>query len=313
MKKISIVSGCYNEVENVEELLRRVHCAMAAVPQYDWDILFIDNASTDGTPDLLRKMAAADPKVKVILNVRNFGHIRSPFHALLQADGDAIMSLVSDLQDPPEMIPDFVRKWEEGSKVVVGVKEQSEESAAFFFVRRCYYRMVRRLADTELIENFTGFGLYDRAVMDYCRKLSDPYPYFRGLISEIGYAPARIPYKQPLRKRGFTKNNLYTLYDMAMLGFTSHSKVPLRLATMVGFGASALSLLLGIAYLIYKLLFWNQFSVGIAPLVIGMFFFGSVQLFFIGILGEYIGAIHTQVLNRPRVVEKERINFEESK
>ena len=309
MKKISIVTACYNEAENVEELFRRVGDAMATLPAYDYDVLFIDNASTDGTADVLRKMAAAEPKVKVILNVRNFGHIRSPFHGLLQTDGDAVLFLVSDLQDPPEMIPEFIRQWEAGNKVVVGVKAQSEEGALFFFVRRCYYRVVRRLADAELIENFTGFGIYDKAVIDYCRNLNDPYPYFRGLISEIGFPVTRIPYKQPMRKRGFTKNNFYTLYDIAMLGFTSHSKVPLRLATMLGFAASAASLCFAMAYFVYKLLFWDRFSIGIAPLVIGIFFFGSVQLFFIGILGEYIGAIHTQVLNRPRVVEKERINF----
>jgi glycosyltransferase involved in cell wall biosynthesis len=254
-------------------------------------------------------MAAADKRLKVIINARNFGHIRSPFHALLQAQGDAVLCLVSDLQDPPEMIPDFIKKWENGSKLVVAVKEQSEESPLFFFIRRSYYRLARRLADTELVENFTGFGLYDKAVMDYCRRLDDPYPYFRGLIAEIGFPVSRIPYKQPARKRGFTKNNLYTLYDMAMLGFTSHSKVPLRLATMLGFAMSLVCLLVAVVYTAYKLLFWYSLPVGIAPVVIGLFLFSSVQLFFVGILGEYIGAIHTQVLHRPLVVEKERINF----
>lgn len=282
---------------------------MESLTDYRWELIIIDNASTDGTPELLRRLAGEDPRVKVILNARNFGHIRSPFHALTQAEGDAVLCLVSDLQDPPEMIPGFVAKWEEGYKAVVGVKESSEESAVFFAVRRAYYRLIHRLADTEIIENFTGFGLFDRAVMDYCRLLKDPYPYFRGIISETGLPTARIPYAQPVRKRGITKNNFYTLYDMAMLGITNHSKVPLRIAAMVGFGLSFLSLLVGLGYLVYKLLFWDRFSVGVAPVVIGLFLFSSVQLFFIGILGEYIGAIHTQVLKRPLVVEKERINF----
>jgi glycosyltransferase involved in cell wall biosynthesis len=219
------------------------------------------------------------------------------------------MLLVSDLQDPPELISDFIRRWEQGSKVVVGVKEHSDESKLFFLARRIYYRIVSKLAETELIENFTGFGLYDREVIDYLRKLGDPYPYFRGLVADSGFHPSRVLYRQPVRKRGFSKNNFYTLYDIAMLGITNFSKVPLRIAAMLGFAASIVSLFFALIYLIYKIVFWNSFPVGTAPLVIGLFFFSSVQLFFIGILGEYIGAIHTQVLKRPLVVEKERINF----
>jgi glycosyltransferase involved in cell wall biosynthesis len=309
VKKLSIVTPCYNERDNVEELHRRIKDIVSKLAGYDYEHIYIDNASTDGTQELLRKIAKGDPKVRVIINARNFGHIRSPFHGLMQATGDAAIILASDFQDPPDLIPDFVKKWEEGYSAVVGVKNKSEESPLFFFVRRCYYRLVHRLADTEIIQNYTGFGLYDRAVLDFCRRLNDPYPYFRGLISEIGLPTAIITYVQPVRKRGITKNNFYTLYDMAMLGITNHSKVPLRIATMLGFAMSFLSLLAAIGYLIYKLLFWDRFSVGIAPVVIGLFAFSSVQLFFIGILGEYIGAIHTQVLNRPHVVEKERINF----
>lgn len=309
MKKISIVSGCYNEEGNIEEFVGRVRTVMAGLPQYDYEIIVIDNCSSDRSQELLRVMAAADKRLKVIFNTRNFGHIRSPYHALLQAEGDAVMLLVSDLQDPPELIPEFLAQWEDGSKVVVGVKEQSDESPLFFLARRLYYRIVTKLADTELIENFTGFGLYDRAVMDYLHKLGDPYPYFRGLVADSGFQPTRIVYRQPVRKRGFSKNNFYTLYDIAMLGFTSHSKVPLRLAAMLGFATSLFSLLVALVYLVYKLLFWSRFPLGTAPLVIGIFFFASVQLFFIGILGEYIGAIYTQVLKRPLVVEKERINF----
>jgi hypothetical protein len=228
---------------------------------------------------------------------------------MTQASGAAVISLVADLQDPPSLIPEFLRLWEDGSKVVAAVKIHSEESPLFFFIRKSYYRLVRAMADVDLIKDFTGFGLYDRKVMDILRTLDDPYPYFRGLISEIGFKPSLVPYVQPQRRRGFTKNNFYTLYDIAMLGITSHSRVPLRLATMMGFLLSALSLLVAFSYLVYKLLFWQSFSVGMAPLVIGLFLFSSVQLFFLGLLGEYLGNIQTQVLKRPRVVESERINF----
>jgi glycosyltransferase involved in cell wall biosynthesis len=309
MKTISVVAGCYNEEENIEEFVARVRAVMANLPQYDYELIVIDNASSDRSQELLRDMAALDRRLKVIINARNFGHIRSPYHALLQATGDAVIGLASDLQDPPEMIPQLIQEWRQGAKAVVCVKESSEESPIFFLIRKSYYALIHRLSDTKLIQNFTGFGLYDRAIVDYCRKVADPYPYFRGQISEIGLPIKKIPYRQPVRKRGITKNNFFTLYDLAMLGITSHSKVPLRLATMLGFSMAILSLLVAFVYLIYKLVFWYTLPVGTAPLVIGLFFFASVQLFFIGILGEYIGAIHTQVLKRPLVVEKERINF----
>jgi glycosyltransferase involved in cell wall biosynthesis len=232
-------------------------------------------------------------------------------HALMQARGVAVISLASDLQDPPELIPQFVRKWEEGFRIVAGVKPKSRETPLMFMVRRLYYRTIGRISEIRLIENFTGFGLYDRSVIDVVREMDDPYPYFRGMIADIGFAHAEVPYVQPRRVRGITKNNFYTLYDMAMLGITSHSKLPIRSATMGGFALSALSLLASFGYLIYKLLHWDSVSFGMAPILIGFFFFASVQLFFIGILGEYIAAIHTQVLKRPLVVERERVNFEE--
>jgi len=306
---LSVVTGTFNEAENIGEFVDRVQTAFVNIPAYRYEVIVIDNSSTDGTQEVLRKMAAGNPRLKVILNARNFGHIRSPYHALLQATGVAVLFLASDLQDPPEMIPQFIEKWERGAKVVAAVKESSDESAIFFLVRRCYYMLIERLTDDKVIQNFTGFGLYDRAIIDYCRQIDDPYPYFRGLIAEIGLPVARIPYRQPLRKRGFTKNNFYTLYDLAILGITKHSKVPLRLAAMSGFALSLLSLLAGLCYLVYKLLFWDRFSAGIAPVVIGLFLFCSVQLFFIGILGEYIGLILTHVRKLPLVVEKERINF----
>lgn len=309
MKHVTIMSPCYNEEENVEELYARVVAAMSRCPALTFNLLFIDNASTDRTVPLLRGLAAKDPRVRVIVNARNFGHIRSPYHGLLQGEGDAVIAIASDLQDPPELIPEFIAKWEAGYKIVMGVKARSEESALFYALRSLFYRTLRRFSEIELVEHFTGFGLYDRRVMDVLRSISDPYPYFRGLIADIGFESAKVEFLQSGRKRGITKNNFYTLFDMAMLGFTNHSKVPLRLATLVGFAAGSLSFLVGLFYLGYKLLNWSSFSVGVAPLVIGLFFFASVQLVFLGIVGEYVGAIHTQVLNRPLVVERERINF----
>jgi len=306
---ISVVSGCRNERDNVAELVQRIEAALALAKEKDWEIILIDNDSNDGTREVLRSLAEANSRIKVILNSRNFGHIRSPYHAILQGMGDAVIYLASDLQEPPELIPELVQKWKEGAEVVTAVKSQSAESPLFFLVRKAYYRLLQELADVKTIPNFTGFGLYSRRVINYCRELHDPYPYFRGLISEIGLPVSIVKYRQPKRTRGFSKNNFYTLYDMALLGITNHSKVPLRLATFSGFVLSLLSFLVGCGYLVYKLLFWERFSLGIAPAVIGLFFFCSVILFFIGILGEYIGSIHTQVLKRPLVVEKERINF----
>jgi len=312
-KLISVVSGCYNEEENIQECYERVKKVFQEIGRYRYEHIFIDNASKDGTVAILRKIAAQDKNVKVIVNARNFGHIRSGYHAMLHAGGDAAISLVSDLQDPPELIKDFVTKWEEGFLVVIAVKADSDESPLFFAIRKAYYELVSRLAETELTKNATGFGLYDRRFIDILKEIDDPYPYFRGLVSEIGFPMAKIPYHQPVRKRGITSNNFYRLYDMAMLGITNHSKVPLRLATMLGFGVSFVSLCVAIGYFIWKLLYWDSFQLGLAPLEIGLFFFGSVQLFFIGIVGEYIGAIYTQVQKRPHVVELERINFEPEK
>jgi len=309
VKKISIVSGCFNEAGNVEELVFRIAKVMEGLPDYDYEQIIIDNASTDGTQEILRSLAATNPRLKVILNARNFGHIRSPYHALMQSTGNATVALASDLQEPPELISEMIKQWESGAKAVVAIKDSSDESPLFFAIRRLYYSIVEGVAEIKTVKNFTGFGLYDRVILDYCRTVADPYPYFRGQISEIGLPIVEISYHQPARKRGITKNNFFTLYDLAMLGITNHSKVPLRLAAMLGFLMSILSLVVALVYLIYKLIFWYSLPVGTAPLVIGLFFFASVQLFFIGILGEYIGAIHTQVLKRPLVVEKERINF----
>jgi glycosyltransferase involved in cell wall biosynthesis len=310
MKKlISVVTACYNEEENVEEIYNKVKEVFERLDKYEYEHIFIDNASKDKTVQILKEIAKNDKNVKIIVNARNFGHIRSPFYGLLQARGEAVISIVADLQDPPSMIADFIQKWEEGYNVVVGVKKDSDESKVMFAIRSYYYDMISRLSEVDQIKNFTGFGLYDKKIIEILQKIDDPYPYFRGLISEIGYDIFRIEYVQPVRKRGLTKNNFYSLYDIAMLGITNHSKVPLRLAAMLGFCLAALSLFAAFGYFIYKIIFWQSFSVGIAPLVIGLFFFSSVQLFFIGIIGEYIGSIYTQVLKRPLVIEKERINF----
>jgi polyisoprenyl-phosphate glycosyltransferase len=308
MKLISIITPCFNEGENVEELYERIVKVMSTL-HYDYEHILIDNASTDRTVEILKEISSKDPHVKVIVNTRNFGQIRSPYHALLQASGEAVVCMAADLQDPPERIPDFIHKWEEGYKVVIGIKTKSHESGLLYVFRTIYYRALRSLSDVELIEHFTGFGLYDRKIVETLRQFDDPYPYFRGLIADIGFPVAHIEFTQARRKRGISKNNFLTLYDLAMLGMTGYTKIPLRLATMFGFFSAAISFLVGLAYLIYKLIFWYQFSVGAAPVILGLFFLGSIQLFFLGIVGEYIGAIYTQVMKRPLVIEKERINF----
>lgn len=308
-KRISIVSPTFNEELNVEELYSQVKAVFVGMPQYAYEHIFIDNASSDTTVALLKNIAVTDNNVKIIVNAKNFGHIRSPYYGLQQAHGDAVILMASDLQDPPAMIPELLKKWKEGYTIVVGVKNKSEESALMFAVRKIYYNLIKRFSDVEQIKNFTGFGLYDQTFIAVLRTLHDPYPYFRGMVTELGWNRAEVPYVQPARKKGKTSNNFYSLYDLAMLGFVNHSKIPLRLASFIGFGMSVVSFLVGIGYLVYKLMFWSRFQAGLAPLTIGLFFFGSIQLFFIGIIGEYIGAIHTQVRQRPLVIEKERINF----
>jgi len=311
MKTISVVTPCFNEEGNVREVYERVRTLMLSLGKYRYEHIFIDNASRDTTFAVLTEIAANDANVKVIRNARNFGHVRSPMHALLQARGDAVIVLMSDLQDPPEVLAQLLEEWEKGVPIVIAVKQQSRESAPMFLVRKLFYLLVNRLSDDiETYQNFTGFGLYDRQVIDLVRQFGDPYPYFRGMIAEIGLPHTEVLYEQQRRKSGKSKNNFYTLYDLAMLGITKLSKVPLRLVTFSGFAGSLLSMLGGIAYFAYKLLFWRQFTVGIAPIAIGMFFLGSLQLLFMGVIGEYIGNIHTQVHNRPLVVERQRLNFD---
>jgi glycosyltransferase involved in cell wall biosynthesis len=310
MKSITILTACFNEEDNVRELYERVRQVMRTIGRYRYEHIFIDNASRDRTVPILKEIAAADRNVKIIVNARNFGHIRSPMHGLCQASGDALIGIVADLQDPPELIPELLREWEKGAPIVIAVKKSSGENPVMFWIRRRFYRLVNRLSNTETFENFTGFGLYDRKVVDIIKALNDPYPYFRGLIAEIGLPHAEVLYHQPARKHGFTKNNFYTLYDMAMLAITNLSRVPLRLVTFTGFACAFCCVLVSLFYLVYKLLYWNRFSVGVAPLVIGVFFFISIQLVSTGILGEYVGSVLTQVQHRPYVIERERVNWE---
>ena len=311
IQTISVLTPCYNEADNVEALYERVRAVFDGLGVYAYEHVFIDNASTDGTARILRCLAAKDRRVKVIVNTRNFGHVRSPYYALLQCSGDAVIGMAADLQDPPELIPAFLEKWREGYKVVLGVKASAEESPLMFAIRRIGYRVIDRLSEVEQVRNCTGFGLYDKAFISVLRRLPDPYPYFRGIVAELGFRYATIPYTQPKRAAGVTKNNLYRLYDLGMQGIVNHSKVPLRLATMIGFVASVLSFTTAVGYFIAKMLFWYRLPIGFAPVIIGLFCVASVQLFFLGVLGEYIGSIYTQVRNRPLVVEQERINFDD--
>lgn len=307
---LSIVTPCYNEEENVDELYTQVKAAIADQTKYEFELIFIDNHSQDGTVAKLKKLAEKDPMVKIIVNTRNFGHIRSPYYGILQSRGAATIYLASDLQDPPELIPEFIRYWEEGYKLVMATKPVSKGVAWVHALRKAYYRFLDGISDISLVADSTGFGLYDREVLNQLRQIDDPYPFLRGLICELGYEIKTIPFAQPRRLRGISKNNLYTLYDIAMLGIVSHSKVPIRIAAFAGFTLGMLSVIAAIVFLILKLLYWDSFPMGIAPVVIGMFFMFGILMLFIGILGEYIGAIHTHIQRRPVVVEKERINFD---
>lgn len=310
-KLISIVLPTYNEALNVGELYTQIIQSFKDNSKYDLEMLFIDNASTDQTVDELRKLASMDSRIKIIINSRNFGPIRSHMHGMFQASGDCVIAMATDLQDPPSLIPKFIQKWEEGFPLVLAIKEKVDENFIIYHTRKFYYNFIAKIAEIHMVKNFTGFGLYDRRLVEILREMKDPYPYFRGLISEMGFAYAALYFHKPARKKGITSMNFYSLYDTAMLGITNHSKVPLRIATFTGFVLAVFNLLLAIGYFIAKLIFWYTFTIGLAPLIIGMFFFASVQLFFIGILGEYIGFIYTQVQKRPLVVEKERVNFNE--
>lgn len=311
MKKISILVPCYNEEENVipmsqalTEMLRN------DLSNYDYEIVFIDNCSTDSTRDKLRMICGKDKKIKAILNAKNFGQFNSPYYGMLQTTGDCVVLMCCDFQDPIDLVPEFVQNWEAGYKIVSGIKTSSKENKIMRFLRTCYYKMIKKMSDVEQIEHFTGFGLYDRSFIEVLRNLDDPTPFLRGIVAELGYKRKEIAYQQPKRRAGKTHNNWYTLYDAAMLSFTSYTKVGLRIATILGFVIAAISMIVALVYLVLKIVYWDRFQAGQAPVLIGVFFMGSLQLFFIGLIGEYILNMNKRIMNRPLVVEEQRINFD---
>jgi glycosyltransferase involved in cell wall biosynthesis len=310
-KLVSIVAGCYNEEENIPELYARLTAVMQGFPEYNYEIILIDNNSEDKTVEVIKRIANNDSRLKAIVNVRNFGHIRSPYHALLQAKGDVVIGMASDLEDPPELVGEFLKKWQEGFKIAIGVRRSSAEKGLMPIFRNLYYSLIKRISDIDQVRNFTGFGLYDKCVMDILRAIDDPYPYFRGLICEIGYPRAEVPFDKPVRKFGITKGSFFVYLDSALLGAVSHSKAPLRLATILGVIVGGMSIMVGFYYLIRKLLSWDEFSVGVAPIMVGVFFLFGLMFFLIGLIGEYIGLLVTHTVKRPMVVEKERINWTE--
>lgn len=310
MKKISVLIPCYNEEENVVPISQAVVETLERdLPQYDYELVFIDNDSHDSTRDLLRELCAQNPRIKAIFNAKNFGQFNSPYYGMLQVTGDCVIEMVADFQDPVELVPQYVKEWENGYKIVIGIKTSSKESRIMYWLRSCYYKMIKKLSDVEQIEHFTGSGLYDREFIEILRNLDDPTPFLRGIVAELGYRRKEIPYEQPQRRAGKTSNNFYKLYDAAMLSITSYTKVGLRLATIFGSVCSAVSMVVALVYLVMKLMYWDRFPAGMAPLLIGMCFLGSIQIFFIGLVGEYILSINSRVMKRPLVVEEERINF----
>ena len=312
MKKISVLIPCYNEAENVGPISRAVtEILKKELPQYDYELVFIDNDSTDGTRDIIRGLCADNPRIKAILNARNFGQFNSPYYGMLQVTGDCVIEMVADFQDPVEMIPKYIHEWEKGYKIVIGIKTSSKENRLMYWLRSCYYKTIKKLSDVEQIEHFTGSGLYDREFIEVLRNLDDPTPFLRGIVAELGYRRKEIPYEQPRRRAGKTHNNFYRLYDAAMLSVTSYTKAGLRLATIFGSICAVVSMIIALVYLVMKLIWWDRFPAGMAPMLIGMLFLGSVQLFFIGFLGEYIMSINQRVMKRPLVIEEERINFNE--
>ena len=310
MKKISVLIPCYNEEENVGPISEAVIEQLEKLENYDYEIVFIDNCSQDKTQQLLTELCSKNEKIKAIFNCRNFGQFNSPYYGLQQTTGDCTILLCADFQDPVDMIPKFVKEWENGYKIVIGIKNKSQENKVMYFLRSCYYKLIKKIANTEQIEHFTGFGLYDKKFIEVLKMVDDPTPFLRGIVAELGFKRKEISYEQAKRKAGKTHNNFYTLYDAAMLSFTSYTKVGLRLATFIGIFIALLSFIVGLIYLVLKIMYWDRFVAGTIPILIGMCFLGSIQLFFIGFLGEYILAINSRMMKRPLVVEEKRINFE---
>ena len=310
MKKVSILIPCYNEQENVRPMSEAiVDLFEKQLTQYDYELLFIDNDSSDQTRPILREICKNNEHIKAIFNAKNFGQFNSPYYGMLQTTGDCTISMVCDFQDPVELIPQYLEAWEQGYKIVIGIKTSSKENPIMYHLRSVYYKMIKKFSDVEQIEHFTGSGLYDKDFIQVLRDLKDPTPFLRGIVAELGYKRKEIPYEQPERRAGKTHNNFLRLYDAAMLSFTSYTKIGLRMATFLGMGCGAISAVIGLIYLIMKLVLWDTFAAGMAPVLIGMFFLGSVQLFFLGFIGEYVLSIIQRVMNRPLVIEEERINF----
>lgn len=309
-KKISIVIPCFNEQENVEAIANSTeHIFKTKLPEYEYEIVFIDNDSTDDTRNIIRGLCAMNPRIKAIFNAKNFGQFSSPYYGMLQTNSDATVLMACDFQDPPTLIPEFVKAWEEGYKIAIGIKTSSKEPSFMYWLRGIYYKQIKKWSNVEQIEHFTGYGLYDKEFIEVLKKLDDPTPFLRGIVAELGFKRKEIPFEQPARRAGKTHNNFYTLYDGAMLSVTSYTKVGLRIATFAGAIIGAISFIIAIIYLIMKLIWWDRFPAGTAPLVIGMLFLGAILLFFIGFLGEYVLTINQRVMKRPLVIEEERINF----
>ena len=312
-KTISVMIPCYNEVENARPIYEAVRDEITTnLPEYNYEILFIDNKSQDGTREILRQICKEDKHVKAIFNAKNFGQFNSPYYGILNTSGDCTVTICADFQDPVEMIPVFVREWEKGYKIVIGRKTKSQESKLMYFLRGCYYKIIRKMSSVEMIEQFTGFGLYDKSFVNVLRELKDPTPFIRGIVAELGPERKEVEYTQPQRRAGKTHNNWYSLFDAAMLSFTSYTKVGMRIAEFVGFGIAALSFLIGVAFLVVKLIYWDRFVAGYAPMMVSLFFMGGIQLAFMGFIGEYIMAMNTRIMNRPLVVEECRLNFDEA-
>ena len=310
MKKISVVIPCYNEEENVGPITAAVsEVFRTELPDLDYEILLIDNDSQDATRDRIRVLCAGDPHIKAIFNAKNFGQFNSPYYAMLQSEGDATILMAADFQDPPEMIPKYVEAWREGYRIAIGIKTHSEENHLMYWLRSQYYKWIKKLSEVDQIEHFTGFGLYDRSFIDVLRKLDDPTPFLRGIVAELGFRRKEIPYDQPKRRAGKTSNNFYKLFDAAMLSVTSYTKFGLRVATFIGAVTMFFSVIIALVYLVLKLMYWDRFQAGLAPLLIAVLFLGSVIIFFIGMMGEYVLTINQRVMRRPLVVEEERLNF----
>ncbi len=313
-KTISILVPTYNEEENVvplaEAIIELFHREL--MPRYQYELVFIDNDSKDGTRNQLRMLCNKDSQIKAIFNAKNFGQFNSPYYGLQQTTGDCVILLCADFQDPIEMIPVFVQEWEQGYKIVVGQKTSSKERKIMYFLRSVYYKAIKKMSEVEQIEHFTGFGLYDRSFVEVLKNLNDPTPFLRGIVAELGWRRKEIPYEQQERRAGKTKNNFYKLYDAAMLSFTSYTKIGLRLATFMGFLIAGVSFLIAIFYLIIKLFHWDNYNMGMASIAVGLFFLGAVQLIFIGLIGEYILSMNQRIMNRPLVIEDERINFDDT-